>query len=106
MSAPRRSRRSFLQFLGLNGLAASAGACTTASSGSANRVGARLAPGRAAALDGLIRLDSNENAHGPGPRVLARIQEAFGEINRYPFGTSRDLVAAIARYVGAQPEQV
>lgn len=106
MSAPRRSRRSFLQFLGLNGLAAAAGACTAASSGSANRVGARLATSRNPVLDGLIRLDSNENAHGPGPRVLAGIQEAFGEVNRYPFGTSRDLVAAIAQYVGAQPEQI
>ena len=43
---------------------------------------------------GMLRLDSNENSSGPGPRVLAAIEEAFGEINRYPFAASRSRLPA------------
>jgi histidinol-phosphate aminotransferase len=38
--------------------------------------------------------------------VLAAIQEAFGEINRYPFGTSHHLVDAIASSLGVSSDQV
>lgn len=106
MAASRRSRRSFIQFVGLNGLAAASGACATTSSASGRGVGPRLAAARRPAGEGLIRLDSNENARGPGPRVLTAIQDAFGEVNRYPFGTSRELMSAIAQYVGVAPDQI
>jgi histidinol-phosphate aminotransferase len=97
-----RSRRSFLQFLGLNGVAAATGVC--AQPASADRVGPRLIA--RTVTGGLLRLDSNENSSGPGPRVLAAIQDAFGEINRYPFAASEELSAAIAGSVGAQPDQI
>jgi histidinol-phosphate aminotransferase len=102
MDTSLRSRRSFLQFLGLNGVAAAAGACALPSS--ADRVGPRLIA--RTATDALLRLDSNENSSGPGPRVLAAIEEAFGEINRYPFAATRSLAGAIAESVGVESDQV
>ena len=98
-----RSRRSFMQFLGLNGLAAAAGSCAPASSA---RVGPHLIAGAVAPLGGILRLDSNENSSGPGPRVLAAIQEAFGEINRYAFAASQELTSAVAGSLGVQSDQI
>jgi len=100
MAAALRSRRSFLHVLGLNGVIASAGACAAAS---ADRVGPRLI---ARTAGGMLRLDSNENSSGPGPRVLAAIEDALGEINRYPFAASRSLAGAIAESAGVQADQV
>ncbi len=98
------SRRSFIQLVGLNGLAAAAGACAP---GSPSAVAATTpAVARASDAGAVLRLDSNENSSGPGPRVLAAIQEAFGEINRYPFATSHQLVDAIAPSVGVSSDQV
>jgi histidinol-phosphate aminotransferase len=44
----------------------------------------------------VIRLDSNENPNGPGPRAVEAIRGMFGEANRYPFAHERALTAAIA----------
>jgi histidinol-phosphate aminotransferase len=55
---------------------------------------------------GLIRLDSNENPNGPGPRALEAIRGMFGEANRYPDDPERALVAAIARELGVAEENV
>jgi histidinol-phosphate aminotransferase len=105
MATSLRSRRSFIQFVGLNGLAAAAGSSAPASSASAEKIGPRLIS-RAAAPGAMLRLDSNENSSGPGPRVLAAIQDAFGEINRYPFAASQELSAAIAGSLGVPPDQI
>jgi histidinol-phosphate aminotransferase len=98
------SRRSFIQLVGLNGLAAAAGACAPGSPSAAAATTPAVA--RASDAGAVLRLDSNENSSGPGPRVLAAIQEAFGEINRYPFATSHQLVDAIAPSVGVSSDQV
>lgn len=55
---------------------------------------------------GLIRLDSNENPNGPGPRAFEAIKAMFGEANRYPDDPERALVAAIAREHGVSEENV
>jgi len=106
MGTSLRSRRSFIRFLGLNGLAAAAGSCTPSSSAAAGRAGPHLISRGGARASGLLRLDSNENSSGPGPRVLAAIQDAFGEVNRYPFAASHHLVGAIARSLGVEMDQV
>ena len=105
MGTSLRSRRSFIQFVGLNGLAA-VGSCASASSASAEKVGPYLTARAGARGGGLLRLDSNENSSGPGPRVLAAIEDAFGEINRYPFAASHELASAIANSLGIQPDQI
>ena len=102
MATARQSRRSFLHFLGLNGVVAAAGACAPAAS--ADRVAPHLVARTAAGV--MLRLDSNENSSGPGPRVLSAIQEALGEINRYAFGASRELVSAIAGSLSVQPHHI
>jgi histidinol-phosphate aminotransferase len=105
MSASRRSRRSFIQLLGLNGLAAAAASSSSPAAFAEQAVLHLVARARTSAA-GLLRLDSNENSSGPGPQVLAAVQEAFGEMNRYAFAASRDLISAIAQSLGVQPDQI
>lgn len=59
-----------------------------------------------AANAGLIRLDSNENPNGPGPRAFEAIRAMFGEANRYPDDPEGTLVSAIARANGVSEENV
>jgi histidinol-phosphate aminotransferase len=99
------SRRSFIQFVGLNGLAAAA-AGAGASVSPALALAASPALARVAEPSAVLRLDSNENSSGPGPRVLSAIQEAFGEINRYPFATAHRLVDVIASSVGVSSDEI
>ena len=54
----------------------------------------------------LIRLDSNENPNGPGPKAFEAIRGMFGEANRYPDDPERALVAAIAREHGVSEDNV
>jgi histidinol-phosphate aminotransferase len=90
------SRRSFFQLVSLNGLAVAAGACAPKGSQIASRTSAPT----------VLKLDSNENSNGPGPRVLAAIQEAFGEVNRYPFQAAGRLTDAIATAIGVTPNEL
>jgi histidinol-phosphate aminotransferase len=53
-----------------------------------------------------IRLDSNENPHGPAPEAFDAIRSAFADANRYPEYSSSDLVEAIARRHGVAAENV
>lgn len=94
------SRRSFLCSLGL-GTAASL----------LWPIGGRSQPitfeaGTYGDLDGLIRLNSNENAYGPSPKVAETIASVIAGANRYPrmqYGSLREHVAASHRI---KPEQV
>jgi histidinol-phosphate aminotransferase len=58
------------------------------------------------AAEGLIRLNSNENAYGPSPKVTESIVSVLGGANRYPrmqYGSLREHIAA---GYGIKPEQV
>jgi histidinol-phosphate aminotransferase len=45
---------------------------------------------------GLIKLASNENPFGPGPRAVEALREAAGTAHTYPKASHADLVAALA----------
>ena len=42
-------------------------------------------------LENIIKLASNENPLGPGPKSIAAIQETLPELARYPDGNGFDL---------------
>ena len=48
----------------------------------------------------IVKLASNENPHGIGPRTRAAIDAALGEISRYPDGNGFKLKAALAARFG------
>jgi len=64
------------------------------------------APAIAPAPGGAIRLDSNENPHGPAPAALDAMRTAFGEANRYPDDAASDLRKAVAERHGVSVENV
>jgi histidinol-phosphate aminotransferase len=65
------------------------------------RAGGPAAPG------GLIRLDRNENAHGPSAKVLATIRDTAADVaRRYPGVSVESLRAGIAAFHAIAPEQV
>ncbi|HVT37817.1 MAG TPA: aminotransferase class I/II-fold pyridoxal phosphate-dependent enzyme [Gemmatimonadaceae bacterium] len=66
----------------------------------------RRADRRLASRPGMIRIDSNENPVGPGPRALEAIRNAFGTANRYPVLAEDDLVASIAKVQGVAADNV
>ena len=96
-----KSRRSFLQTLGVG---AAAGAAVRWPLGDVSALAA--ASPRGAQSDGFIRLDSNENAYGPSPKVASAIRSATGMANRYPFRKYDEITAQIAHSHGVKPEQV
>jgi histidinol-phosphate aminotransferase len=49
---------------------------------------------------GIVKLASNENPRGIGPRTRAAIEAALGEIARYPDGNGFELKQALARRYG------
>jgi histidinol-phosphate aminotransferase len=56
--------------------------------------------------DAIVKLASNENPHGIGPRTRAAIEGALGEIARYPDGNGHGLKQALARRHGVDMAQV
>ncbi len=54
----------------------------------------------------LVRLDSNENPEGPGPKTLDAVRAAFGEACRYPRSPTSQLVTALARLHGVSEENI
>jgi histidinol-phosphate aminotransferase len=56
--------------------------------------------------DGLIRLDSNENAYGPSGKVTDAIKSAIGSVNRYPRREYAALAERIASLSHVRPEQM
>lgn len=97
------SRRHFVSALGLG----SAGLLSPPLFGGRGHEDRLASWWRAAeAPTGLIRLDSNENPNGPGPRAFEAIRAMFGEANRYPDDPERLLIAAIAKEHGVSEENV
>jgi histidinol-phosphate aminotransferase len=95
------SRRSFLQLIGAQGLVAASSSPRLAQNATRN-----LMP-KANRLDpNLLHLDSNENSHGPGSKVLAAIQDAFGRVNRYPFQIQMRIREALAPTLGVSVDQI
>jgi histidinol-phosphate aminotransferase len=59
-----------------------------------------------ASRPGMIRIDSNENPNGPGPKALAALTARLHMSNRYPVKEDDDLVAAICKVHNVKPENV
>jgi histidinol-phosphate aminotransferase len=101
--------RSFLQLIGVQGLTVAAGACASRTAPHATGP-APVPPGLAAPAAtkaaAMMRLDSNENSNGPGPRVLAAIQDAFADVNRYPFEINGRLEYEVAHALQVDPGSV
>ncbi|MCE5387053.1 MAG: histidinol-phosphate transaminase [Acidithiobacillus sp.] len=53
-----------------------------------------------------IKLASNENPLGPGPKAQAAIKAALEDLALYPEGTAPRLRQALARQHGLEPEQI
>jgi histidinol-phosphate aminotransferase len=63
-------------------------------------------PGEQPKLDGLIKLNTNENPYGPSPRVLAAIASATDRLRLYPDPRASVLREAIAAHHHVAPEEV
>ncbi len=64
-------------------------------------------PGEQPQVDGLIKLNTNENPYGPSPKVLAAIKEAASDsLRKYPDPNASTLKAEIASYYQLSPSQV
>ena len=53
-----------------------------------------------------IKLASNENPWGPSPRAVEAIAGMLGSLHRYPDGASFALTQAVARWIGAQADEI
>jgi len=56
--------------------------------------------------ESIIKLASNENPRGIGPRTRAAIDAAIAEVARYPDGNGHDLKLALSRRHGVEPGAV
>ena len=54
----------------------------------------------------IIKLASNENPRGVGPRTRAAIEGAFGDIARYPDGNGYELKLALSKRYGVEMGQI
>jgi histidinol-phosphate aminotransferase len=63
-------------------------------------------PGEQPKLDGIVKLNTNENPYGPSPRVLAAIASATDRLRLYPDPRASCLCEAIAARYDVAPEQV
>ena len=54
----------------------------------------------------IVKLASNENPRGIGPRTRAAIERSIGEIARYPDGNGHELKTALARRYGVDMGQI
>jgi len=95
-----KSRRDFLRSLSMG--AAAGAAVHWSGSIPAHAV----EPDRTRQPDGFIRLNSNENAYGPSPKVASAIRSATSMVNRYPFMKCDEVTQRIASLHGVKPEQV
>jgi histidinol-phosphate aminotransferase len=63
-------------------------------------------PGEQPKLDGLVKLNTNENPYPPSPRVLEAISAATGRLRLYPDPRATVLREAIAARYEVSPEEV
>src|SRR5215471_18950770 len=63
-------------------------------------------PGEQPKVDGLTKLNTNENPYAPSPRVLEAIAAATDRLRLYPDPRASVLCEAIAAHYGVAPEQV
>lgn len=64
-------------------------------------------PGEQPQVNGLVKLNTNENPYPPSPRVLEAIRAEVGESLRlYPEPTGKALRTAVAKQMGLTPDQV
>src|SRR5919109_4203836 len=54
----------------------------------------------------IVKLASNENPRGIGPRTRAAIEAAIGDIARYPDGNGFELKQALAKRYGVDPGSI
>jgi len=55
-------------------------------------------------ISGSIKLASNENPLGPSPKAIEAIQDALGQLNRYPDGGAYELTQALSSKLDTAPE--
>src|SRR5262245_46607393 len=64
-------------------------------------------PGEQPKIQGLIKLNTNENPYSPSPKVLAATKAAIdGRLRLYPNPTSQSLVEKLAKLHGSKPENL
>ena len=64
-------------------------------------------PGEQPKIQGLIKLNTNENPYPPSPNVLAAIQAATdGRLRLYPNSTAQALREKLAQFHGCKPENI
>jgi histidinol-phosphate aminotransferase len=63
-------------------------------------------PGEQPKLDGIVKLNTNENPYGPSPRVLAAIATATDRLRLYPDPRASRLCETIAVRYNIAPEEV
>jgi histidinol-phosphate aminotransferase len=63
-------------------------------------------PGEQPKLDGIVKLNTNENPYPPSPRVLAAIASATDRLRLYPDPRASALRETIATRYGVAPEEV
>src|ERR1700680_645775 len=63
-------------------------------------------PSRFKQEDGMVRLNSNENAYGPSTKVADAIKSSLGSSNRYPRMEYNPLAERIANLHKVKPEQI
>jgi histidinol-phosphate aminotransferase len=102
------SRRTFVRTLSLGG-AGALGASLVAARGHealAWALDGGAGQGLRPPPDGALRLDSNENPHGPSAAALDAVRGAFGEAARYPGDATAALAEAVAAAHGVKRENV
>jgi histidinol-phosphate aminotransferase len=99
------TRRHLLRRLGAGAAAAAAVPSLAEAARAADQHGAHAAP--SAAIEHPVRLNRNENAYGPSPKVASAIADVGSRrANRYPDGLADALRRKIAGLHGVAPEQV
>ena len=95
------TRRSFVATLGAGGVGILAGPLVTWRGREAayafQGVSERRADRLLSSKPGMIRIDSNENPNGPGPRVFETIRQHLDQSNRYPVLGEDELVDVVRR---------
>lgn len=99
------TRRSFVHALGRGGIAALA-LPLVAGRGREASAGEQPKDAPAASKAPTLRLDSNENPHGPADAALEALRAALPEAGRYPDAPAAQLEGALASFHGLTPEHV